>query len=82
MFHRLDDGSRSIASQFKEMDVNLRQANNDRVGGWEAVKNWLSIAPDGLPYVLFGENCKNLIRYFPGLMYDENNNEDVDTDVP
>ncbi|HEC65745.1 MAG TPA: hypothetical protein ENI23_10645 [bacterium] len=71
MFHRLDDGSRSIAKQFKEMDVQLLEGNNDRIAGWEVVKNWMSIAPDGLPYVLFSENCKYLIETLPGLMYDE-----------
>jgi len=81
MFHRLDDGSRSIASQFKEKDVTLLAANNDRVAGWVVVKNWLSIAPDGLPYMMFSDSCVNLIRTLPGMVKDENNSEDLDTDT-
>ena len=80
MFHTQDDGSRSIAKQFNEMGVILREANNDRIGGWEVVKNWLSLAPDGLPYLVIGENCNNLVRTIPAQVHDENNIEDLDTD--
>lgn len=79
MFHRLDDGSRSIASQFQEEGVILTEANNDRLAGWEAVKNWMSIAPDGLPYLIIGEQCENLIREIPAQVHDETNEEDLDT---
>lgn len=81
MFHRLDDGSRSIASQFQEMGVVLQEANNDRVGGWTVVKNWLSIAPDGLPYMMIGENCTNLIKQFPIQVHDDKNPEDLNSDA-
>lgn len=82
MFHRLDDGSRSIASQFREEDVVMLEANNDRVGGWTALKNWLSLAPDGLPYLIIGEQCHELINTLPALVYDENKVDDVDSDGP
>lgn len=80
IFHKLDDGSRSIAKQFLENGVNLQPANNDRIGGWEVVKNWLSIAPDGLPYLMISEGCNNLVRTLPAQVHDENNPEDLDTD--
>lgn len=79
MFHRLDDGSRSIASHFQEEGVSLLSANNDRLAGWEAVKNWMSMAPDGLPYLMISELCVNLIRTIPGQVHDETNVEDLDT---
>jgi hypothetical protein len=41
--------------------------------------NWLSLAPDGLPYWIVAETCVNLIRTLPQLVHDENNVEDVDT---
>jgi hypothetical protein len=81
IFHKKDDGSRSIADQFKENDVLLLPANNDRIGGWEVVKNWMSIAPDGLPYLLISEMCTNLIRTIPAQIHDENNPEDLDTNA-
>ena len=80
MFHRTDDGSRSIADQFKEKDVKFLPANNDRIGGWVALKNWLSLAPDGLPYLIIGKQCKNLISTLPALVHDDNNVDDVNSD--
>ena len=81
IFHKKDDGSRSISDQFRENDVILLPANNDRVGGWEVVKNWLSPAPDGLPYMMISESCNNLIRTLPAQIHDENNPEDLDTNA-
>lgn len=82
MFHRSPDGSTSIADQMKlEWGKNawkLKPANNDRIGGWAITKNWLSTAPDGLPYWLISEQCKNLIKTLPALVHDENKVEDVD----
>ncbi len=40
----------------------------------------LSIAPDGRPFMLIHPNCKDLIRTLPGLVYDENNPEDINSD--
>jgi len=84
MFHRKDDGSMSIANQMgKELgddSYKLKPATNDRAAGWTSVKNWLKVAPDGIPYLLICRDCKNLIRTLPDLVYDENNKEDLDTD--
>jgi phage terminase large subunit len=82
MFHKISDGSMSIADQMKTKMIDgylLKPANNDRIGGWAIMHNWLSLAPDGLPYWLIGSNCKNLIRTLPQLVYDENNIEDCDS---
>lgn len=76
------DGSRSILDQFREEEVIIQPANNDRINGWVALRNWLSIAPDGLPYLIIGEQCNDLIKTLPSLVHDENNVEDVDTDGP
>lgn len=79
-FVKQPDGSRSIAKQFSEADVLFVEANNDRVNGWEAVKNWFSMAPDGLPYLMVTENCKHLIETIPAQVHDDTNPEDLDTD--
>lgn len=83
IFHKQQDGSMAIADKIKQSMTDgylLRQANNDRIGGWALLHNWLSLAPDGLPYWIIGENCKNLIRTLPQLIHDENKIEDVDTE--
>jgi len=80
MFTKGNDNSISIADQFKREEILLRPASNDRVGGWENLHNWLSIAIDDKPYWQITENCGNLIRTLPELVHDENKVEDVDTD--
>lgn len=79
----LDDNSMSIFEQFCQEDPRwrslLKPASKERIGGWENLHNWLSFAPDGIPYWLITENCINLIRTLPELIHDELNVEDVDS---
>lgn len=86
MFNKGQDGSQSIAKQIGEVlgdnAYKLKPANNDRIGGWAVLHNWLSIAPDGLPYLLICENCVNTIKTLPALVYDAIKVEDVDTNGP
>lgn len=81
MFIKQPDGSRSIADQFIEQGVNIIPANNDRINGWMALRNWLSLAPDGMPYLLINPFCHNLVRTIPEMIHDENNVEDLDTEL-
>lgn len=77
----LDGRSLDIYSQFVQSDEGwrkLRQANKDRIGGWENLQRWLSLAPDAVPYLQFTSNCNNAIRLLPELVHDENKKEDVD----
>ncbi len=79
MFTKLLDNSMSIADQFKQEGIIIQPASNDRVGGWENLHNWLSLAPDGFPYLQFTRNCTNAIETIPLLVHDEIKVEDVDT---
>lgn len=58
----------------------LKAANNDRISGWNVMHNWLSLAPDGLPYWQITSNCNNLVRTLPDLVHDELHVEDVDSE--
>lgn len=79
-----NDNSMSIFEQFCKADERfrllMRPATKDRVGGWENMQNWLSIAPDGLPYWLITENCINLIREIPDAIHDEDKPEDLEAE--
>ena len=78
------DNSISISDQFDEAFTKLKTpvafkpASNDRVGGWSVVHDWLSLAPDGLPYLMFTDNCRKTIETLPSLVHDETRVEDVD----
>ena len=77
-----NDGSISIRDQFVSASEDFRcikKGSNDRVGGWENMHNWLTLAPDGVPYWLLTENCINGIRTLPELVHDDLKVEDVMT---
>lgn len=76
------DNGITIADQFyqESPDFNgkLIAASKNRIGGWESIQKWLSIAPDGKPYWMITEDCKDLIRTLPAAVHDENRVEDID----
>ena len=88
MFNPQSDGSTPIAEimqrrwdkHYKSKWITLRPGTKNRVARVATVHNWLSLAPDGLPYWLITDTCKHLIRTLPMLVYDEHNVEDVDTE--
>lgn len=58
----------------------LRKAANERVDGWNRVREHLALDPDtGLPGLVIHSNCENLIRTLPDLPRDKNKPEDLDT---
>ncbi len=78
----LDGSALDIYSQFMQANEDwhvLQPANKDRIGGWENLHRWFSIAPDGLPYLQFSSNCKNAIETIPQLIHDDLKVEDVDS---
>ena len=79
-----NDMSKSIFDHFIDSDERynsiLRPASKERIGGWENIHNWLSLAPDGSPYWQVAENCPESIKSITSLIHDEHNVEDVDTD--
>lgn len=85
MHNTQTDGSTSIAQLMSNHWKNnnfkcqLVRANNNRIARVATVHNWLKMSPDKLPYWMVTEDCKNLIRTIPSLVYDENRVDDVDT---
>jgi len=61
------------------LEKGLNTGKGSRINRVAMIHNWLSIAPDGLPYWLIGENCPDLIRTLPILVHDENTVEAWDT---
>lgn len=89
LWNRRQDTGRSAADIFAENGVYLTKADNNRIDGWLAMKEWLK--PETVRDEQTGEtiqktrlkifsNCRNLIRCIPLLQHDENNPNDVATD--
>jgi len=71
----------SIADIMQFNNINCNRANNDRINGWNLVREYLewndSDKPE--PRIKFFSNCKNLIRTLPMLVHSEKKPEDLDT---
>ncbi len=86
MLDALQDGSMSIG---KQMEKKWRELNGEepwllltrtakhRPARIALTFNWLSLAPDKLPYALFTENCSYLISSLPKLRWDDVKLDDV-----
>jgi len=71
----------SIADIMLFHGVPVNRANNDRISGWNLLREYLewndSDKPE--PRIKFFSNCENLIRTLPMLVHSEKKPEDVDT---
>lgn len=81
MWNKRQETGKSMAEIFYEHGITLAKANNNRVHGWMDVKSWLQPYEDeqGIKTanLLIFENCKNLIRCLPALVFDNKNPNDV-----
>lgn len=75
---------RGIADIMSISGIPILKANNDRLSGWSALREYLdwdgpTENPSKKPKLYIFENCHNLIRTFPIQVYDKNRVEDLDT---
>ncbi len=61
------------------LSIATRQADKDRINGWQRVRHWLKLAPDGQPWLASSPLCAYFNRTIPSLVSDETKPEDVDT---
>ena len=73
---------KSIADAMYPYLQNMMPANNSRVNGWRNMAQLMHWTKTHNPnfYIIEG-TCKNLIRTIPGMVRDEKNPEDIDTDL-
>lgn len=69
----------SIAEMMEKCGVYFEKGNNSRLAGKMQVHYRLAFDDEGIPMIYFFENCRNIIRTLPMLVYDSVNPEDVDT---
>ena len=79
MFNKTGHIGESMAETFAKHGVPLKPANHDREIGWQRVRHWLQMAPDGKPWLVIHPSCGYLIRTLPALVSDEHKPDDVDT---
>ncbi|HWS31045.1 MAG TPA: phage terminase large subunit [Clostridia bacterium] len=68
----------NIADVFARNGVPVIAADNSRVVGWDRCRGYMQDAPDEKPWWQVTENCKNLIRTLPEMIYDATNAEDIE----
>jgi phage terminase large subunit len=80
-----DTGESTIASLMRGIrsvgvSIAHRQADKDRLNGWQRLRHWFRMAPDGKPWMMSSPHCTYFNRTIPSLVSDANKPEDVDTD--
>jgi phage terminase large subunit len=70
----------SIAETFARHGVPMQQSDKDRLNGWQRLRHWLRLAPDGKPWFTISPHCGYTARTIPSLISDDKRPEDVDTD--
>ena len=66
-------GGDSVIAEFERNGVTFIRGNNDLKNGYQAMRNWLAPAPDGLPAWQVAACCQQLIKQMPAAIYDPNN---------
>lgn len=79
LWARQRDTGRTTADLFAGQGVPLTMANNKRVPGWLAVKEWLRPV-DGRARLRIFPGCANLIRTLPLLQYSDRDPSDTATE--
>jgi len=62
------------------MHIATVQADKDRINGWQRLRHWLGMSPDGTPWLQSSPDCIYFNRTMPSLVSDSRRPEDVDTD--
>ena len=76
MWSTQKDTGKTMATLFAESGLPVLKANNSRVQGWLAVKEFFKIMPDGKPNMVVFETCKGLIDDIMAIQHDEKNPSD------
>lgn len=78
VFSKKGEGTESIANSIQKVfKRSLTPAKNQRVNGWMRMREWLSDAPDGKPWMIFFDTCKNAIRTIPEQVYENQEEKKV-----
>ena len=73
-----EDGGPSKAERMRDAGLMTREADNERISGWDQVRGRL-VGINEIPMVYFFETCKNLIRTLPALQHDTKKTEDCNS---
>lgn len=68
----------SLAEVFVQAGVNLTPGDNNRLAGWQQLRQRLR-GVDGIPMLYIFDTCRELIRTLPLLQHDDKKPEDCDT---
>ena len=71
----------SVAEEATKQGVYFTPGDNSRLAGWMQIHERLRFSEDGTAGMYVFKTCRDFIRTFPALVYDERHVEDVATDT-
>ena len=78
MFAKKPMQTESVAEVYAQNGVSLAPGSNERVLGWQRVRQYLIPQADGKPSLTFMKQCRNAIRTFPQMTFSSLNREDIE----
>lgn len=69
----------AYAQTFSKNGVSMIEGDNQRTLGWGRMREWLALAPDGIPWLIVDPACRYVCRTIPTLIIDKNDPEDLDS---
>lgn len=70
----------NVADMFAKKGIHWIKADNSRIVGWNRMREYMEIAPDGKPWWQITSNCLNLVKCIPQALFDEKKTEDMCTE--
>ena len=70
----------TIINLFEEQGVYFEKGDHKRIPGKMQVHHRLAFDENGYPMLYVFDTCRDFIRTFPNLVYDDKKPEDIDTD--
>ena len=70
----------NVAEMFGKKGLFFIKADNSRIVGWNRMREYMEIAPDGRPWWQITSNCVTLIKCIPQALFDEKKTEDMSTE--
>lgn len=77
MWNKKPEQAVSVADIYAKYKVHMVKANNDRVPGWQRLREYLSEQEDGQPAIIWFDTCTSAIRTIPALVHDKMHPEDT-----
>lgn len=74
-----EPSGKSVAETMISSGLKMIKADNDRINGIERIRDVISLGRDGKPKYMIFSTCRETVKMYPSLIYDNYKLNDIDT---